>query len=65
MILRLVVICLYQTQLRLKDNTSDKLKFIAEQQCRSMNQQIEYIILQFIADYEKVNGPISLTSSDT
>lgn len=49
---------MYQTQLRLKESTSEKLKFIAEQQCRSLNQQIEYIILQFIADYEKVNGPI-------
>ena len=49
---------MYQTQLRLKDSTSDKLKYIAEQQCRSLNQQIEFIILQFIADYEKVNGSI-------
>jgi len=50
---------MYTTQLRLKDATAEKLKFIADQQCRSMNQQIEYILLQFISDYEKVNGVIA------
>ena len=55
---------MYNTQLRLKENTAEKLKAIADQQCRSINQQVEYIILQFIADYEKVNGPISTTPAN-
>lgn len=49
---------MYVTQLRVKDSTAQKLKYIAEKQCRSVNQQIEYILLQFIMDYEKVNGKI-------
>ena len=49
---------MYATQLRIKDGTANKLKHIADKQCRSMNQQIEFILLQFIADYEKVNGTI-------
>lgn len=49
---------MYQSQIRIKDSTAEKLKFISEKSCRSLNQQIEYIMLQFIADYEKVNGKI-------
>lgn len=52
---------MYVTQLRIKDTTAEKLKFISEQQCRSLNQEIEFILLQFIADYEKVNGKIEKT----
>ena len=55
---------MYQTQLRLKETTAEKLKFIADQQCRSMNQQVEFIILQFIADFEKVNGSISTSPAN-
>ena len=49
---------MYRSQFRLKDETARKLKIIAEASQRSMNQQIEHIILQFIADFEKVNGKI-------
>ena len=49
---------MYTSQFRLKDDTAKKLKFIAKASCRSMNQQLEHIILQFISDYEKVNGKI-------
>lgn len=55
---------MYVTQLRIKDSTAKKLKYISEKSCRSLNQQMEYIMLQFIADYEKVNGKIEASDSD-
>ena len=51
-------------QVRLKDETDKKLKFITERQERSKNQQIEFIIKSFIQDYEKVNGPIKFESKE-
>lgn len=47
-------------QLRLNDEVDNKLKFIAENQQRSKNKQIEYIINMFVKDYEKVNGEIKI-----
>ena len=46
------------TQLRIKEETYSKVKAIAENQQRSINQQINFIIEQFVKDYEKVNGKI-------
>lgn len=46
------------TQLRIKEEAYTKVKAIAETQKRSINQQINFIIEQFIKDYEKVNGKI-------
>lgn len=46
------------TQLRIKDTSFKKIKYIAEEQGRSANKQICYILEQFIKDYEKVNGEI-------
>ena len=51
----------YKTQLRISEDTGKKLKVISEKNCRSFNSQVEFILLQFIADYEKVNGKIDLT----
>ena len=51
---------MYRSQFRTKDETAKKLKYIADKSSRSMNQQIDHIILQFIADYEKVNGKIEI-----
>lgn len=47
-----------QTQLRLKEETAKKIKHIAEIKERSLNGQIEYILKQYIQDYEKINGEI-------
>lgn len=46
------------TQLRLKDDIANKVKAIAQFKERSFNQQIEYILKLYIADYEKINGKI-------
>lgn len=48
------------TQLRIKDTNFKKIKIIAEEQGRSTNGQICFIIEQFIKDYEKINGKIEL-----
>lgn len=55
---------MYVTQLRVKDSTAKKLKYISEKSCRSLNQQMEFIMLQFIADYEKVNGKIDISDAE-
>jgi len=49
-----------QFNLRLQDDTDAKLKVMAETQQRSKNKQIEFIINQFIKDYEKINGKIEI-----
>lgn len=46
--------------LRLDDITHEKIKVIANRQDRSQNKQVEFIVKQFIAEYEKVNGKIDL-----
>lgn len=49
------------TQIRMNDESYKKLKIIAEEKQRSVNKQMNYVIEQFISDYEKVNGKIELT----
>ncbi|WP_195984049.1 Arc family DNA-binding protein [Clostridium sp. D33t1_170424_F3] len=44
--------------LRIPTQTMDKLKYIAERNGRSANKEIEQLILQHIADFEKKNGTI-------
>ncbi|MDD3016675.1 MAG: toxin-antitoxin system HicB family antitoxin [Lactococcus chungangensis] len=44
--------------LRLTDSKHEKLKIIAENQGRSLNKQIEYVLYQYVTDYEKINGKI-------
>ena len=46
--------------LRLKEETHQKIKIIADKQSRSQNKQVEHIINQFISDYEKINGAIKI-----
>ena len=47
-------------QLRIKDESYEKLKLIAEEKERSINKQIIYILEQYLKDYEKINGKIEL-----
>lgn len=46
------------TQLRIKTQTYEKVKKIAQNKERSINKQINFIIEQYIKDYEKINGNI-------
>lgn len=46
--------------LRLEDEMHKKLQEIANQQSRSQNKQVEFIVKQFIEGYEKINGKIEI-----
>lgn len=46
--------------LRLHDRNFKKLDFIADKNKRSINAQIDYIIEEFIDNYEKFNGKIDI-----
>ena len=49
-----------QVLIRVQPNTYEKLKVISDQNHRSVSNQLEWLMLQFIADYEKQNGLIPL-----
>lgn len=44
--------------LRIPAETMDKLKYIAERNGRSANKEIEQLIIQHIAAFEKMHGSI-------
>lgn len=48
--------------LRISENLMDKIKYIASQNKRSANKEIEFILEQHIHEYEKTNGEILLNS---
>ena len=48
-----------QFSLRIKPELIEKLKFIAHENSRSINKEIEQIILKYIREYEQDFGPIS------
>lgn len=47
--------------LRISENLLDKIKYIAEENKRSANKEIEYILEQYVKKYEKENGAINCT----
>lgn len=49
-----------QTGLRLNEPIYEKLKVISASEQRSLNNLIEYIVQQYVDEYEKVNGPIQI-----
>lgn len=49
---------MYVSQIRLDEELAEKLKHIAESKERSLNAQINYILRQYVQDYEKINGKI-------
>ena len=49
-----------QTGLRIDEITYSKLKTICENENRSINNLVEYVVKQYLADYEEKNGPIPL-----
>lgn len=51
-----------QTGLRIDEVTYAKLKTLSENESRSLNNFVEYIIKKYISDYESEHGTISLTS---
>lgn len=50
--------------LRMSEEMSEKMKTIAKKHKRSLNKEIEYVLEQYIARYEKENGEIPTTWAD-
>lgn len=44
---------IYQYPLKIDKDLMDKLRTVAENEGRSVNKQIEYIIRQFLISYDK------------
>lgn len=53
-----------QYMMRIDDNLFEKLKAIANDNSRSINKQLEYIIKHYISKYEQEHGEITITSTD-
>lgn len=51
---------LKQTILRLTDEQRNKMKYIAEKNYRTINDEYKYITDKYIAEYEAQNGEIQL-----
>ena len=49
-----------QTGLRIDETTYGKLKTLSENENRSLNNLIEYILKSYLSDYEKENGSIKV-----
>lgn len=47
-----------QTGLRLDETTYNKLKALSDRESRSLNNLVEYIIKQYLNEFEAANGPI-------
>ena len=54
----------YNFPLRLDDTLREKLRFIAGQNSRSLNREIEFIVKQHVANYEKEHGEIPLPKEE-
>ena len=53
-----------QTGLRLNEPIYEKLKFLSAREHRSLNNLIEFIVQQYVDDYEKSNGIISIPNEE-
>lgn len=51
--------------IRVQPEIHDKLKFIADKNHRSITNQLEWLMLQFISEYESENGKIPLADEPT
>lgn len=49
--------------LRAEEETMDKIKAIADKEGRTANKQIEYILKQYIDNYESTNGTIATSKT--
>ena len=52
-----------QSLVRFRPETYEKLKFVADSNHRSVSNQLEWIVLQFLDQYEAQNGTIRLESN--
>ena len=47
-------------RLRVSPEVHDKLRYLATYEGRTINGQVQYLILQCIREFEKEHGPINL-----
>ena len=47
-----------QTGLRLEESVYEKLKVLATEEGRSLNNLVEQLVKRFISDYEAQHGPV-------
>ena len=52
-----------QVLVRVQPTTYEKFKIISDKNHRAVSNQVEWLMLQFIAEYEQKNGQISLGES--
>lgn len=50
--------------LRMPDELYLKLRFIAGQNNRSYNQEAVFVLKQYVSDYEKAHGQITVDTED-
>ncbi|MBQ3004381.1 MAG: Arc family DNA-binding protein [Clostridia bacterium] len=50
--------------LRISENLLDKIKYLAEANKRSANKEIEFILENYIKEFEKANGEIQISSDE-
>ena len=53
-----------QVLIRVQPDTYEKLKAISDKNHRSVSNQMEWLMLQFISEYEAQNGSIPLLNKD-
>lgn len=53
-----------QTGLRLNEQLYEKLRALAAQENRSLNNLMEYIAQKYVTEYEQKNGAIAPLASD-
>ena len=51
--------------LRINETLHDKLKYIDKEEMRSFNSELEYIMKQYIKEYEKKHGEIEIIDVGT
>ena len=49
-----------QTGIRFEPELLDKIAYVAKQNKRSLNAQLEYLAEECVKEYEKEHGPITL-----
>lgn len=53
-----------QFSIRIEEDSKKKIEEIAKKNSRTLSGQIEFIINNAIADYEKVNGKLTTKNSE-
>jgi len=50
-----------QYMLRIDEDLFNKFKYISNENSRSINKELEFVIKQYVAKYEKENGSIDIS----